>query len=144
MGAERVYELADKGERFIAFIIDMVIINLIGGIIGAGGANIFMVSGPLGILIGIGYQWYFLTRYNGQTPGKMVMDTRIIKTDGTPITDADAIIRAIGYLVNWLSMTVGFWWAFIDKNNQGWHDKLANTYVIKMSEEEKAKRKPTA
>ena len=40
MGEARVYELADKSERVIAFIIDMVIINLIGGIVGVGGGNI--------------------------------------------------------------------------------------------------------
>jgi uncharacterized RDD family membrane protein YckC len=140
MGDEQVYELADIGERFIALIIDTIIVSIVGGIIGAGGGSPFGGGGAISFLLGAGYQWYFLTQQYGQTPGKMAMNIRVIKTDGTPISDGDAVIRYIGYLVNSPILMLGWIWAFIDKNNQGWHDKLANTYVVKVSEEEKAKR----
>jgi uncharacterized RDD family membrane protein YckC len=28
---------------------------------------------------------------------------------------------------------IGFIWAAFDKNKQGWHDKMAGTYVVKKS-----------
>ena len=140
MGNEQVYELAGIGERFIALIIDTIIVSIVGGIIGAGSGNPFTGGGAISFLIGVGYQWYFLTQQYGQTPGKMAMNLRVIKTDGTPITDADAVMRYIGYMVNSPIIMLGWIWAFVDSNNQGWHDKLANTYVIKVSDEEKVKR----
>lgn len=141
MEDERVYELADMGDRFIALIIDSIIISILGGIIGAGSGNLFTGGSAIGFLIGVGFQWYFLTQNNGQTPGKIMMNIRVIKVDGTPISDADAVLRYVGYLVNSPVLMLGWIWAFIDSNNQGWHDKLAKTYVVKLTNEEKVKRK---
>lgn len=140
MNNEQVHELADISDRFIALIIDTIIVSIIGGIIGAGSGNLFTGGSAIGFLIGAGYQWYFLTQQYGQTPGKMAMDLRVIKTDGTKISDADAVMRYIGYMINTPIILLGWLWAFVDGNNQGWHDKLASTYVVKVSADEKAKR----
>lgn len=133
------YELADIGTRFIAIAIDGIILSIIGGIVGAGGAGTGG-GGIVGFLVGALYYWYFFTRQNGQTPGKMLMNIRVIKTDGTPISDVEAFLRYIGYYINSAVIMLGWIWAFIDSNNQGWHDKIASTYVVKVSEFEKAKR----
>ncbi len=122
------YELADVGTRFIALIIDGIIISIItGALAGIGGT----FGGGLGILIDLAYYWYFWTRNNGQSPGKMVMNIRVIKVDGSPLEDADAIIRFIGYIINSPLLLLGWIWAIFDADNQGWHDKLAGTYVVK-------------
>ena len=123
---KKTYELAGIGTRFIALIIDAIILGVLEGILlrGAGPAG-----GLGGLAIGAVYQWYFLTRNNGQTPGKALLGIRVIKADGTPLQDADAIIRYIGYYINMFFM-LGWIWAVVDTNNQGWHDKLAKTYVV--------------
>ncbi|MFW5692211.1 MAG: RDD family protein [Chloroflexota bacterium] len=131
----RTYELASYTERIIALIIDSLIVGAIGGALGAGGGSWFLGGSLIGFLIGAGYQWYFLTRQNGQTFGKMVMNIQVIKTDGTPISDAEAIFRYIGYLINTPLLMIGWLWAFVDDKRQGFHDKLANTYVIKVPRE---------
>ena len=41
-----------------------------------------------------------------------------------------AILRYIGYIVSALALSIGFIWIAIDKRRQGWHDKIARTYVI--------------
>ena len=140
MGDEQVFELAGIGERLVALIIDGIIVGIVGGIAGTGGGNPITGGGAISFIIGVGYQWYFLTQQYGQTPGKMAMNIRVIKTDGTPIADADAVVRYIGYYINSAIIMLGWLWAFADGNNQGWHDKLAKTYVVKVSDEEKAKR----
>lgn len=127
----RTYQLADIGERFIALIIDSIILGIVGGMLGAGGGHFFVGGGILSFILGAGYQWYFLTRQNGQTPGKMVMNLRVIKTDGTRISDAEAVLRYVGYLINSPFLMLGWIWALLDANNQGWHDKIASTYVVK-------------
>jgi len=132
------YQLADVGDRFIALAIDTFIVSAIGGIFGVNGGGIFG-GGILGFIIGVGYQWYFLTQQNGQTPGKMLMGLRVIRTDGGPIRDADAVLRYIGYLINSAVMMLGWLWATIDSDSQGWHDKIAGTYVIKVGSGSKRK-----
>ena len=127
--AESTFELSGMFERFIAFIIDGFLFGLIGGLLGIGGN--WLGGGLVGFLAGTAYQWYFLTQHNGQTPGKMLLGLQVIKTDGTEIADFDAVIRAFGQYIGSAIMFIGFFWAFFDSQNQGWHDKLARTYVIK-------------
>lgn len=121
-------ELADLGTRFIALIIDGFILGLITGLLFAGARN---AGGFVGFVVGVIYQWYFLTQQNGQTPGKRIMGIRVIKVSGAPLQAADVIVRYIGYYVNSIVFMLGWIWALFDKDKQGWHDKLAGTVVIK-------------
>lgn len=126
----RTYELATISERAIALIIDTLIVSAVGSAIGFGGGG-FFGGGIMGFVIGAGYQWYFLTRQNGQTFGKMVMNIQVVKTDGSQISDAEAVLRYVGYSINSALIMLGWVWAMIDNDRQGWHDKIANTYVVK-------------
>ena len=123
------YELADIGARFIALFIDGIILSAIGsiGFIAAREPGV-----GAGFLIGLVYYWFFLTRNKGQTPGKMLMKIRVIKTDGSPISDRDALVRYIGYVVNSIFL-IGWLWVLFDANKQGWHDKFAKTYVVNIN-----------
>ena len=122
------FELADTGTRLVALIIDGVILGLITALLFAGARN---AGGFLGFVIGVIYQWYFLTQQNGQTPGKRIMGICVIKVNGAPLQAADVIVRYIGYYVNSIVFGIGWIWALFDKDKQGWHDKLAGTYVVK-------------
>ena len=42
-----------------------------------------------------------------------------------------AVVRYIGYYINTLVLLLGWLWAIVDGNNQGLHDKLAGTIVVK-------------
>ena len=129
------WELAGLGARFVAYFIDgciqglaFIIVALILGW-GDGGASFLVQIGAFAWQIG--YYWYFWTRRNGQTPGKFAMGILVVKADGSELSDTDAVIRAIGYYVSSIVCALGFIWAIFDKNKQGWHDKLAGTYVIR-------------
>jgi uncharacterized RDD family membrane protein YckC len=134
MEVKTSYRLADISTRFFGFIIDSILVAAIGGAFGANDA--WVLGGVISFIIGVGYQWIFLTRNNGQTPGKMFMGTRVVKADGTAITEIDVLMRYVGYLINSAVLGIGWLWAFIDPQKQGWHDKLARTYVV-MAEREK-------
>lgn len=125
------YDLADVGTRLIALIIDAIILGVIGFVVGlvVGSSN---TGGFVGFLIGVGYQWYFLTTQNGQTPGKKLMNIRVIKVNGEPLTGVDVLVRYIGYFINTAILLLGWIWALFDADNQGWHDKLAGTYVVRV------------
>ena len=130
------FELAGVAARLAAFIIDMIlelllllVVFIVLALIGGDGSESLVQA--FGFAIPVAYHWYFWTRRDGQTPGKFALSIRVIKADGTPISDTDAVIRAIGYNVSAFVCGLGYIWAIFDKNNQSWHDKLARTYVVR-------------
>ena len=122
---------ASTVSRLFALLVDGLLFGIIVGVFYRliGNPNI---NGVIDFVVGAGLQIYFLTRYNGQTPGKMLLGIRVVKTDGSPLTGSDAFVRYLGYALNWLSLGVGWLWVFFDEDRQGWHDKLARTYVVKV------------
>jgi uncharacterized RDD family membrane protein YckC len=115
--------------RLVALIIDVIILGVISWIL-----SLILgqeIGGLIGFIIGISYQIYFLSQQKGQTPGKKVMGIRVVKTDGSPIDPMSAGLRYIGYYINTLLLFIGWLWAIPDGNNQGFHDKIAGTYVVK-------------
>ncbi|MFV9875725.1 MAG: RDD family protein [Rickettsiales endosymbiont of Dermacentor nuttalli] len=66
------------------------------------------------------------------TPGKMLLSFKIV--DATTLdkpTQKQLIIRFLGYFVSFIPLLLGFTSMIFSKKKQGWHDKLANTLVIK-------------
>jgi hypothetical protein len=96
-----------------------------------GGLNKGGLSSIIGFLIGVGYFIFFWVSQNGQTLGKRAMAIRIVKENGQPIDLAAAILRYIGYIISSVALFLGFIWVAFDSKKQGWHDKIANTYVVK-------------
>ena len=83
----------------------------------------------LGLLI---LNWVYLCGSQGQTAGKRIIGIRIVRLDGTPINYKTAAIRHfIGYPLAFLSFGLGALWVLWDAKQQGWHDKLAGTLVVK-------------
>jgi uncharacterized RDD family membrane protein YckC len=123
------YDLASLESRLIALFIDSIILGLLTGLLFAGFKN--GGGAALGFLAGLVYQWYFLTQQNGQTPGKMMMGIRVVKTSGEPLVASDAILRYIGYSINSFVFMIGWLWALWDGERQGWHDKIASTIVVR-------------
>ena len=64
--------------------------------------------------------------YRSATPGKMLLNMKIVDADtlGKPSTYR-LLLRYFGYI-----LFPGFLWIAVDRRKQGWHDKLANTVVI--------------
>ena len=67
----------------------------------------------------------------GMTIEKKLLGVRVVKEDGRQAGFLTMLIREwIGKLVSALVLSLGFAWILIDKENQGWHDKLMRTYVV--------------
>lgn len=73
-------------------------------------------------------------KYRSATPGKMLLSLEIVDatSHGKP-TIGQFIIRYVGYFVSTIALCLGFIWIAFDKRKQGWHDKMANTVVIRKS-----------
>jgi len=119
--------LPSTGTRLAAIIIDGIILGAVTGLLFGSAGN---ASWGIGFVMTLTYNWFFWTRWEGQTPGKRIMGLRVVKMDGSPIRDIDALIRATGYYVNTMFMMIGWIWALFDSNHRGWHDLFAGTLVI--------------
>ena len=71
-------------------------------------------------------------RYRQATPGKMVLRLKIVDArGGGKLSAGQCIGRYFAYFLSFLVFGFGFLWIIFDARKQGWHDKLAGTYVIK-------------
>ena len=85
----------------------------------------------VGLILSLVYFTYFHSA-TGQSIGKGLLKIKAIQTSGEPLNFKIAFIRWGGYFISGLAMYLGFLWVLFDKNKQGWHDKIAGTYVVKV------------
>ena len=68
----------------------------------------------------------------GRTVGSQRYGLQVIRTDGSDLTLVQGLIRWAALLVSFLVLFIGVIWVAFDTNKQGWHDKIAGTYVIRV------------
>jgi uncharacterized RDD family membrane protein YckC len=85
------------------------------------------------LILSIGYYVRAWTR-SGQTLGDQLFGIKVVGKDGLPVSSGRALLRFAGYIVSGLALSIGFLWIEFDKKRQGWHDKLAGTYVVDVDE----------
>jgi uncharacterized RDD family membrane protein YckC len=90
---------------------------------------ITIVTEMIGSVFAIAYPIAFWAVL-GETPGDMLMGLRIVRTDGKPMNLRRALLRYVGCLLAALPLFLGFLWILVDDRRQGWHDKIAGTYVL--------------
>ena len=58
------------------------------------------------------------------------MNIRVIRPDSSDITFPVAFLRYLGYVISAIPLFLGFIWIAFDKQKQGFHDKIAGTFVV--------------
>jgi uncharacterized RDD family membrane protein YckC len=118
-----------------AYLIDIVGLIILGLILATltGQGSAFTSTGPSGLdfVIDTVYFIGLWTYWNGQTLGMKALGIRVVKTDGSPLTLSTSIIRYVGLFISFLCLAIGVIWVAFDPNKQGWHDKIAGTYVVR-------------
>ena len=107
--------------RFVAVFIDGLLFWGIG----------YAIHFPWFGLLGIVYETLLLSQWNGQTIGKKIMGVKVVTTSGGSVDATKAFIRSLSKILSALPLYLGFFWALWDSENQTWHDKIAETYVVK-------------
>lgn len=66
------------------------------------------------------------------TPGKAMLSLRVVDAaSGKPVSVGQGALRYLGYFVSMLPLCLGFIWVGVDRRKQGWHDKIAQTVVVR-------------
>ena len=72
----------------------------------------------------------FFTIFSGHTPGKAILGLRIVNNNGKKLSFFRATVRFFAYIPTLLSLGIGFFWLIVDDQRQAWHDTLSGTFVI--------------
>jgi uncharacterized RDD family membrane protein YckC len=112
-------------ERAAGLILDLVLVMLINDTFDlsrhGGGALVLLLGYHIGF-----WMW------KGATVGGMACRLRVIRVDGAPLEFVDALVRGLAGLFSLAAAGIGFLWILRDPDSQGWHDKIAGTYVVKV------------
>lgn len=134
--------LASRRGRFVGSLIDWGAVTLIQMIV----AFFLVVTGDVAwewefplwygwfaFLLGPLYSWLMTGLNDGRTLGKIAMGTKVVNEDGIAPSLLTAFMReVIGKFISAIVLYLGFIWIIFDSKFQGWHDKIASTYVIKV------------
>ncbi len=73
---------------------------------------------------------FFQTAYRKATIGQSLLGLEVVGPEGAAVGWTRAAVRtlALGFSVAYLFL--GVFWIGFDRFKQGWHDKLAGTYVV--------------
>lgn len=146
---EFAYDIAGIGSRFLAAIIDSLLIGIALSIVNIAGSifgnSSFLDSGPgqrnilvaisilLNFIIFWSYYIVFEMVWSGQSPGKRIIGLRVVRSRGQPITFASSAIRNLVRLVDFMPSFygIGVVAMFIDRRVRRLGDLAAGTLVVK-------------
>ena len=137
------YEIAGIGSRFLAQIVDSLIITAIliaisilaaslGGIFSSGELAL-LVEIILGFILLAGYFLISEAAWNGQTIGKRAARLRVVGDHGEPLTLGQAAIRNLVRIVDFLPFfyAIGMLTLFINGRGKRLGDFAAGTLVVR-------------
>ncbi len=133
-------------DGFVLLIPNIIVAFILGaGVYGlAGGGDVSFAAqfgaGVLSTVIGLVYEFYFLTK-DGATIGKKALNIKVVQEDGSPLNQDVTIRRLILPALNAIPVVgtiiygiVGLATAimiFVDDRRQVPHDKIAKTLVVR-------------
>jgi uncharacterized RDD family membrane protein YckC len=84
----------------------------------------------ISVLMIFGY-YLFFWGLSGQTLGKLLTGSRVVRDNGRPLGLKKAIARIVGFLLSALPLGAGFIGLWSDPQRRGWHDRLASSKVVR-------------
>src|SRR5215212_8679954 len=143
---EFAYDIAGIGSRFLAAMIDtlligvaetiiILIVGLTSSAIGLRTADSLLAAlgGLLSFTILWGYYIAFELLWNGQSPGKRAIGLRVVREGGRPITFVGSAIRNLIRIVDFLPAFygIGVIVMFVDRRARRLGDLAGGTLVVK-------------
>ena len=162
------YEVAGIGNRFVGALIDVLLLGaallllnlLAGAVLGVteGFGNLTLDSDDLswagGLVVATftllnfimfwGYFALFELLWNGQTPGKRVARTQVIRSDGNPVGFLGVAVRNLVRIVDFLpsAYLVGFVTMLLNRRARRLGDFAAGTMVVRLADSQQNGNRP--
>ena len=134
--------------RFASYLIDVIPIAIVSGILnvslGTGyrcafdSNNVYHCntgSAAIGSWLGflfLGVYWVLTWTLLGASLGQKALGMRVVNAvNGERIDIVKAVLRLVGFVISAIPLSLGLIWAGFDPQKQGWHDKIAGTFVVR-------------
>ena len=131
VSAQAEMQYVGVGPRFLALLIDTIIIGVVGAILGVIFRNSPGLSGGVTGLLALAY-FIVLEATQGATLGKMALGLRVTRTDGAPISWTESIIRNLLRIIDGLFVyLVGAILIWTSPLKQRLGDRVAKTVVVR-------------
>lgn len=151
-------KLANNGNRFAAYLLDIIpIVGIVGLVfyVSTDLSNIFKeyLAHPgeiqyrepfieirnqirtISFLVWVLYSAFMEASSKQATLGKQAMKIKVVDQNGERLSLFLAFKRNGAKIISFFFMLLGFIWILFDRNRQGWHDKVAKTFVVDQSYE---------
>jgi uncharacterized RDD family membrane protein YckC len=152
------YQFAGFWIRFVAILLDGIILVVVGSVINAvlfgsmmprmarirpdtTPEEMLSVMGPMLGIFGLSfllntaiqccYEAFFISRL-GATPGKMALSLKVVRPDGGPISFGRAVGRYFGKFLSYMTLSIGFIIAGFDSQKRALHDMICDTRVVRV------------
>lgn len=119
------YPRASFWERMGAAFLDVVLVGVVSGMVSRAGGSSWGGAIALAYFAGM-WAW------KGTTIGGIVLNLKVVRLDGSPLTFAAALVRALAAAFSVIVLFLGFLWIIWDKEKQGWHDRIAGTVAVRL------------
>jgi uncharacterized RDD family membrane protein YckC len=147
--------------RFVAYLIDAVLLNVVAiplnlALFGNSGAvcvassyvqvsannaiqGVSYSCSPTGagflIFFLLGVVYFTFMWSTGSTLGQRALKIRVVDaTTGDPLGRKKCLVRYAGFYLSLIPLAIGLIWAGTDSRKRGWHDKMANSVVLRRNE----------
>ena len=128
---ERLIRAAGVGRRVNGWLIESLlwtVVIMVPTIINAaaGTPGLLVVVVPVAWLV-----FHLILWTRGLTPGRLILGDQVVDTRGVRAGFWRMALReTIGKFISGIVFGLGFFWILEDKDQQGWHDKIAGTLVV--------------
>lgn len=119
------YPRAGFWQRIGAGFLDLVLVMILSRFIP-------LLHGDLAFLVVSVAYFAAMWTWRGTTIGGVVLNLKVARLDGQPLSFAVALVRALAAWFSAVVLFLGFFWIAWDKELQGWHDKIAGTVVVRL------------
>lgn len=110
--------------RFLALLLDFILLLFVCGLQKH-------PSVPVMALVWWGYQ-VGMCYWRGGTIGGIILNLRLIRVDGRPLTWPVLLVRSVSSVFSGLFLFLGFFWAGWTRERQTWHDQIAGTVFVRL------------
>lgn len=114
------YPKASFWQRLAAAFLDLILVGFL-----------CVVLHPIALLVALAY-FSGLWAWKGTTIGGIVVGLKVVRADGQPLTFPVTLVRSLAAAFSVFVFFLGFLWIAWDPEKQGWHDKIAGTFVVKL------------
>jgi len=121
---------ASFGLRFVALLLDGIILNIINSVFLLFYPFLFFLIAPFSTFL-----YYGICEGSSMsaTLGKKICGLMVVDENGNKLTSAQGFTRSICRVVSMLTFGIGFLIALFDERGKALHDRMANTFVTSVS-----------